>query len=786
MEPMPSPVSLAVHDQPIPASRGILLARNRRDQPFPAADLNRWLRYLRIVCKADKVDILAPHGLPDLPHETLERALDLQIALSLRVDIRAPIPAPAELAKRGLLEVCLSAESWDDARSSEWLPCCREAGLPIRIRVAGLDAFGGAAPSPGRDAAALAAAGVVSFHLGAPDPFRSGPQPGQAWSSALGAGIEATVHALQDAGIEATVSGLPFCVLDQIVWPNLAGERQLALDHQHYIPHSLELARKLHRRSPYAMGRAMTMLLARHTLSSSKVDNLLLPFILDHQIAHLFVGLTRRLTHPLHLFRAAPRPLDPQAGPKPPRSVSFPSPCAECSLVRICDRGETRDTGLIRNLPKTPVAGEPIASPTHFARLQQKNHDALDTLRAESETRGRALAENAMALMTDRPPARFISSAEYTVKNAYHDRLEGLVKWHSASNTEKRSSPLARLEPPFTLSVDVAGGIAEYAGFAFGPDCVIVCPMEAYRHTLTIHVEADGQFALLRDGKAVRPVEFAAHRYVPGRLAGVLEPRIVLINIDEAVSTCNIRLWEYPSTGSDPRSAVKFSILIVSTRFTRRLQAVLQCIAHQRDFDSSRLEVLVCYVPGIDATDDLIDSARMAYPGLRIVRAPFPEQNMHSKGLLINETVPKAAGEWIMLLDSDTLLPPGMFAAIDAASDSSQFMAPDGRKLLTPETTARILMGEVSPWDEWQTLMDGPGEFRHREANGIPVGFCQIVRKRHLVELPYMQMQNFEWADMDFGLKMRERVGVEYRLIGQSVLHLDHGSSQWFGTTRHL
>ena len=47
------------------------------------------------------------------------------------------------------------------------------------------------------------------------------------------------------------------------------------------------------------------------------------------------------------------------------------------------------------------------------------------------------------------------------------------------------------------------------------------------------------------------------------------------------------------------------------------------------------------------------------------------------------------------------------------------WLAADGRKMLTPEITARILMGEIAPWREWDALLEGPGELRPREEDRI-------------------------------------------------------------------
>jgi glycosyltransferase involved in cell wall biosynthesis len=283
---------------------------------------------------------------------------------------------------------------------------------------------------------------------------------------------------------------------------------------------------------------------------------------------------------------------------------------------------------------------------------------------------------------------------------------------------------------------------------------------------------------------AVRPVEFDGTYHLPLRLGERLQPQISVWNIDDCVLTQGLKVWNGVEVDTSP--AAKYSIIIVSTKFTRRLQAVLRNIAHQEGIGLEKLEVIVAYVPGIDATDDLIDSLGLAYPELSIVRSPFAEKHATAKGLLINESFKLARGEWIMLLDSDTLLPPDYFARIEAVSDTEQFIAPDGRRLLTRETTAKVLLGEIEPWNDWARLVSNEGEFRHRETRGIPVGFCQCFRAELLTKHPYLEMDHFEIADMHFSLDVLKETGKEHRLSGAPVLHLDHGGSQWYGTKKHM
>jgi hypothetical protein len=360
------------------------------------------------------------------------------------------------------------------------------------------------------------------------------------------------------------------------------------------------------------------------------------------------------------------------------------------------------------------------------------------------------------------------------------------VRWHSITNTEKQSTHLDYVEPPFTLSVTFGGGIAEYIGFSFGRHCKLLCPMEGYRHTVVLHVAADGHYALLRDGKPVRPIEFEGMFYVPLRLGGRLDPRIAIWNIDGQIVTQFVKIWRGEHTHAPHAVGVKYSIIVVNSRYARRLQAMLRSIAHQRDIDLGKIEVIVSYVPGLDATDDLIDSMRLTYPGLRILRSPFPAQNANAKGFMINESVNMASGEWIVLMDADIVIAPTMFARIEEVAGESNFVAADGRLMLSKETTAKILTGEIRPWDEWEELVNSGGEYRYREAHGVPVGFFQCFKRNFFDDVKYAELDHFEGADMWFGMALQGKYGKEARLSGMPVLHLDHGGSQWYGTTRHF
>jgi len=290
---------------------------------------------------------------------------------------------------------------------------------------------------------------------------------------------------------------------------------------------------------------------------------------------------------------------------------------------------------------------------------------------------------------------------------------------------------------------------------------------------------------LLRDGIPVRPAEFSSQYYVPRRLGDVIEPRLSIWNIDGNLVTQTVRVWTEAPAPEAERPPIKYSVVIVCTRYTRRLQATLRSIAHQRGVDLRQIEIIIGYVPGLDATDDLLDSIQSTFPDLRILRSPFPPERAFSKGFMINESATMASGEWIALMDADIVLHPDMFAAVEREGHDTHFVFPDGRKMLTRDTTARVLLGEIEPWNDWQALMDTPGEHRRGEAKGIPIGFFQCVRVHAFREVKYQEVEHFEWADMQFGIDMRAKFGLEKRL-SLPVAHLDHGGSRWYGTQQHF
>ena len=783
-------VQLVARERRIPPSRGLVLTRNRADKPLRLIDLLRWVRYNREVLKADKIDVLADGESYNVLGELLDSARDIGVALSLRTDASAPPRNLAALKAQGLFDVFLCPNHASLDELEPWIEACRELSLPIRLQLHPpfSEEF-----EPDELARRIVESGVVRVDVTFSDPFSEGAACRDgAHSESTITLMETFTARLEVRGVEASLLHVPLCVVEESSLSRTANAAQCAADHAYYISEAYELARTLYRRGPIVAGKIILMLFSRGTFKMQPMDNLLLPVLFRHNYIYLGTRIYRRLTNHLRISRSVPKELSRVDYDKDvTRSIakverSLGPVCGKCAYNRICDHDSLEFMSNFPGLEVRAIEGDHVVSPLHFSALQPKYYDALDRERLENERRNEDLLEEAQHILIRRPPDMSLGPYDYGVEKVRFDRMESGLKWWSLSNVEVLSTVLGTFEPPLTLSVDIGAGIADYVGFNFGRHCKIVCPMEAYRHNITLHVDAEGNYVLLRDRRPVRPVEFEGHRYVPLRLGGALQPRISIWNIDECVATQNLHIWSGKHAEDDAPPPVKYSIIIVSTRFTRRLHAVLRSLAHQEGFDLSQVEVLICYVPGLDATDDLLDGMSLTYPELRMVRSPFTEQYARSKGFMINETAKIASGEWIMLLDSDTLLPPDYFAKMDEVTEESEFIAPDGRKLLPKDITAKILMGEIAPWETWVELLEGDGEFRHREANGTPVGFCQCFRAKYLEEYPYLEEDHFEVADMRFGEKMRKEVGDEHRLSGTPVIHLDHGGSQWYGTQKHM
>ena len=766
--------------------RALLFARNRRGQAVGLTTLKKWLRVAGTVYQADKADIIIGADDSALMADLTAFARDERMRLSARVAPDAPPPSLKPLAEAGLLDLFLCPARPGKDHTEAWLRAASEAGLGVRVQVHG----GMEAPEVRRCAELLRDTSLVNvaYH----DPFVADALP---WpvSEAPGAVRQLNEFAavLHKSGIPSALLGLPFCHVDGHNLALAVNAPQFFLDCRNYQRPAYELAGRLYRLGPNRIDKVLENLLARRTSVHNAIDASLLPWLMDYPQGYIRVWMLHKITRHLRFLRRRPRPLGESVSAWEAELGRYREAwrrkmgpvCSECRFRRICDHATEPFRHSFPSLGICAVPGDLVVDPNQFRRDLSVRLDEMDRARIGWNERHERLAEEARHVTTRETPTREITTDSYDILGRYTHHMPGAVRWLSFGPGELESTPLARLEPPFTLSLTVGGGIAEQVGFSFGRFAKIVCPMVDYSHRLTLHVDAEGCYVLLRDDRLVRPTEFEGERSLPPRLSGMLEPRISLHNIDGMILTQTLLLWEGAQAAAPRHEGVKYSVIIISTRYTRRLQAALLMLAHQQGVDPGLFEVVVGYVPGIDATDDLLDGMRDAFPQLRIVRSPFSEGNVRAKGFMINESVTAASGEWILLMDADILPPPDVFARMEELPPDAHFVAPDGRKMLSPETTSRVLLGEVRPWECYDELLESPGEIRYREADGIPIGFFQCIRRDILKRVPYHELDHFESSDWLFGRDAGVHYGREIRLP-INVLHLDHSGSQWYGTSK--
>lgn len=779
---------MPVEEDRLPPVRGLVCTENRKGRLFPQTALKQWVHLSQSGFKAGKVDILVG----ELPHERLLDLLDFAMQANLPSSPRIQTSLTAETARefrqREVLDVFFAPKVMDASALETTITACASEGIPLRIQVTG-------PPSTDARAALLRLVTpetVSAVHIASFDPFLPLPTHPRAEIAKVLGNLTSLAQELKATGVEVSLLRVPFCQAPRDLWPETLTAYQLYLHHQQYLYEAYDLAQTIFDCRPSGMAAAIENHLSARANFYNVIDPVAFPRIISHPRLHARLWLVNKLQ------RKWPRKMKPGI-PAPESAEAFETAlakvdreakhamgpaCAACDLRKICDHAMPPFRAVFLGVELKPQREEGGVSPLHFNRHQLKHLDAVDAQRSQWPEESEQLGADGRAIVDGVPPTKVFGYDDYEIEGHWTDKLIGAVRWWSLTTDPLRSTPLARVEPPFTIGCTFGGGIADQVGFSFGEHLHLVCPMISPMHHIALHVRRDGRYVLLRDGQAVRPTEFTGIFRVPERLGGVLHPQLSIWNVDGHIQTQSPQLWLNSEVPQVDSSHVIHSVIVPSTRYSRRLQALLLGIAHQRDYDLRRIEVIVSYVPGLDSNDDVLDSIEATFPDLRVVRCTFTERHARSRGLMVNEAARMASGQWVTLFDSDIVVPGDFFARIDAAPQGTHFIAPDGRKMLPPEITSQILLGERRPWEDFASFLEGPGELWRREAAGVPVGFCQIVRREILQELPYAMADHFEGSDWDFSQRVMERYGKEHRLEGCYVLHLDHGGSQWYGARK--
>ncbi len=770
-------------------TRGIVPLQNRKGVPWRLLDVLRWLHLSHEAFKTDKIDLLVDRS-TILSLDTLFAAVAQtpsaeKLHLSLRTPVSLPVPPPAHWP--ALWDVMVTAGPGDARLLLAWLDGIHERGLRARVQ---WNVPEGQAPDGSDEAKrAVAHPAVAAVTLAVGDPFES-VLPASGDQTRYQRWIEAMADSVRALDVPLSIVGAPFCMVGSEYRPHIRNSRQFYMDPQHYSRAAYDFGLRLFDKRPGTVGKIIQLRLKQGVTYDAPWERRLLELLFTrHPVAYGRILVLRTFLRWTSSTRLLPYDdaLDRTEGRGDAFTLSGgdEAECRRCSLASICDRRTVRLEHAFPVVPLKAIPGADVHDPMQFARESNRYYDRLDREKASWPAHLEHLASDAALRVANKAPTRVLDSAVYQAENTYSKPLPGAVRWFSIRAGEKISRIFHEAVAPYTVAVTFGGGMADLIGFSLSNHVRVLCPMIAPSHRLVLHVDREGAFVLLRDGVAVRPADVPGHCHAPMRLPTRAQMRLSMWRMDGSLFTQNLAIWCADKEPAPRDVDREFSVIIVSSRFSRRLQATLRCLAHQ-EIPRSSFEVIVAYVPGVDGTDDTLSSTERTYPELNMVRSPLPERFVKAKGVAINQAIDIARGRWHLLLDADTLLPSDFLSRVRALGDAPSFVGPDRRKMLPADVTAAILMGEVNPWESWESLLDGPGELRVREGGHLPVGYCQCVRATCTERVRYKELDHFEGADWDFITEIEQTCGPGELLEGLAVLHLDHGGSQWYGASQHF
>ena len=214
------------------------------------------------------------------------------------------------------------------------------------------------------------------------------------------------------------------------------------------------------------------------------------------------------------------------------------------------------------------------------------------------------------------------------------------------------------------------------------------------------------------------------------------------------------------------------SIIIVSFNARAHLERCLQSL---HDSPPSRLREII--VVDNASNDGSADAAR-GWPGVRVIEAGanlgFAAGN--------NVGIRASSGEYLLLLNSDTVVPPGAVDALAAALDRDPSVAVVGPRLVDPGGRAELSIGPmVGPWTELRQkwLMPRRAEqlSRRQHFPDWVSGACLLVRRGDAEAVGLLDERFFMYLeDVDFCAAIRARGRRVLFTPDVEVTHLRGGS----------
>ncbi|MEZ4704207.1 MAG: glycosyltransferase family A protein [Bdellovibrionota bacterium] len=309
-------------------------------------------------------------------------------------------------------------------------------------------------------------------------------------------------------------------------------------------------------------------------------------------------------------------------------------------------------------------------------------------------------------------------------------------------NVYRQSTPLPVQSLPFSISA-VFSGVAKGYGFFVNGHPLFVAPTRA-SHRLTLEIDDQGKYEIKRDEQILSRSDLWTQS--PLYFGAIDEVRLGAFGINRSMITQSVLMKS--SFANHSHTNKEFSIVVCCTKYSRRLGQLIQSIARQK-YDLSRVEIMVAFVPGLDTTEDIVDTARLCWKDLSILPLPFPESLATHKWKMINRGISQSHGETIIVTDADMIFPPNLLETISSEYKDALFLGANGRKMLTPQTTAKILTGTIDPIENFDALINEPeaGELKLGEAKGKPIGYFQCFKREVFEKVQYRDLPHFEGSD---------------------------------------
>ncbi|MCL5966779.1 MAG: glycosyltransferase family 2 protein [Deltaproteobacteria bacterium] len=214
-------------------------------------------------------------------------------------------------------------------------------------------------------------------------------------------------------------------------------------------------------------------------------------------------------------------------------------------------------------------------------------------------------------------------------------------------------------------------------------------------------------------------------------------------------------------------AGARLSVVIVTYHSADLIGPCLESIGHGED---PSVEVFVVDNASPDGTAGFV---RRNFPGVALL------MNTGNRGFAAanNQALPLCRGEYIVLLNPDTVVRPGVLGALADYMDAHPYVGLAGPRIENPDGTRQDSVSYRYPG----------GKYAVRELAGLPgaiacvMGACQIVRRKLMEELGGLDEAFFLYAeDQDLCLRIRARGYEIGYLETATILHYGGRSEREF------